>query len=70
MYIYLYLYLYLYICLFIITKPIIISPMPFVYTKTRNGKTLLIKITSRSCKVSLFPRSRKNEVIFCICLYI
>ena len=30
----------------------------------------MIYITSINCKVSLFPRSGKNEVILCICVFI
>ena len=41
--------------------------MPFVYTKWKNFNDLYY---FQNCKVSLFPRSGKNEVIFCIYLYI
>ena len=68
--------LYVYICklekiyhilLFIITKWIIFHQC---HLFPQSGKALMIYITSRNCKVSLFPRRGKNEVIPCIYLYI
>ena len=58
---------YIYIFLFIITKWILFHQC---HLFTRSEKTLISYINSRNCKVSLFPRSGKHEVIFCIYWYI
>ena len=58
---------YIYIFLFIITKWILFHQCHLL---TRSEKTLISYINCRNCKVSLFPRSGKHEVIFCIYWYI
>ena len=65
--IYLSSYIYIYTYLLNITIMIIFHQC---HLFTRSGKTLMNYFTSRNCKVSLFSRCGKNEVNFCIYLYI
>ena len=64
---YIYIYIYIYIYLLIVASWIAFHQC---HLSPQTGKTLMIYITSKNCKVSLFRRSGKSEVLFCTYLYI